>query len=110
MLDPVGHCISDSADRKTSKGMPDQRRGAGDTIGVIDEQLVASAPLRRADEQVAQGFDEGSAEHGMKWGQDVGNELTTSLRMKRRNPASGRAVDFFDACAPRRDGAKPFPE
>ena len=31
---------------------------------VVDEQLVAPAPLRRADEQVAQGFDEGRAEHG----------------------------------------------
>src|SRR5664279_981353 len=30
---------------------------------IIDEQLVAPAPLRRADEQIAQGLDEGGAEH-----------------------------------------------
>ena len=39
------------------------RLRAGDAIGVIDEQLFAPAPLRRADEQVAQGLDEGRAQH-----------------------------------------------
>jgi hypothetical protein len=40
-----------------------ERVSAGDAIDVVDEQLVAPAPLRRADEQIAQGFDERRAEH-----------------------------------------------
>ena len=41
-----------------------ERVCAGDTVLFVDEQLVAPAPRGRADEQVAQGLDEGRAQHG----------------------------------------------
>jgi hypothetical protein len=36
---------------------------SGDAMLLIDEKLVAPTPLRRADEQIAQGFDGVGAEH-----------------------------------------------
>jgi hypothetical protein len=62
-----------------------ERLRTGDAIGVIDEQLVAPAPLRRADEQVAQGLDEGRAEHGASIGEEVQAKPTTSCERSEAN-------------------------
>ena len=73
---------------------PDRTLRAGDAVLLIDEQFIAPAPLRRADEQVAQGFDEGRAEHGDEWcGEEEGCPRAYRLQA---SPSSRVALGLGD--------------
>ena len=41
---------------------------SGDAVMLVHKHFLAPAPLRRADEEVAQGFDERGAKHGARLG------------------------------------------